>query len=111
MNTKATQYEIIGIEDMVPTLWITIKHAYDEDAAKGIKHWGERHMLCVEKLHGYAHLEEVVVKRADRQLYKFKEGDFLDLHLNGIEDMLILAVQHRLFHLNDSDIIDFIVAL
>ncbi|GJZ12996.1 retrovirus-related pol polyprotein from transposon TNT 1-94, partial [Tanacetum coccineum] len=41
----------------------------------------------------------------------FKEGDFLDLHLNDVEDMLLLAVQHKLFHLNDSDIVDFIVAL
>ncbi|GKC35202.1 hypothetical protein Tco_1047586 [Tanacetum coccineum] len=67
--------------------------------------------VSVKKLHGYGHLEEVVVKRADRQLYKFKEGDFVDLHLNDIEDMLILAVQHKLFHLNDNDIVDFIVAL
>ncbi|GJU66628.1 hypothetical protein Tco_1252887 [Tanacetum coccineum] len=56
-------------------------------------------------------LEEVMVKRADQQLYKFKEGDFIDLHLNDIEDMLILAVQHKLFHLNESDIVDFIVDL
>ncbi|GJT82995.1 hypothetical protein Tco_1057337 [Tanacetum coccineum] len=48
---------------------------------------------------------EVVVKIVDQQLYKFKEGDFVDLHLNEIEDMLILAVQHKLFHLNDSDIL------
>ncbi|GJU89744.1 hypothetical protein Tco_1302167 [Tanacetum coccineum] len=39
------------------------------------------------------------------------EGDFVDLHLNGIEDMLLLAVQHKLFHLDESDIVDFIVAL
>ncbi|GJV84796.1 hypothetical protein Tco_1524694 [Tanacetum coccineum] len=43
--------------------------------------------------------------------YKFKEGDFVDLHLNEIEDMLLLAVQHKLFHVTDSDIVDFIVAL
>ncbi|GJY73172.1 putative reverse transcriptase domain-containing protein [Tanacetum coccineum] len=115
-----------GIEDMVPTLWSTIKHAYDKDAAKGIKHWGKRRKLwyrsqmnkfskhnvystqkilgvksvSVKKLHGYGHLKEVVVKRVDRQLCKFKEGDFVDLHLNDIEDMLLLAVQHKLFHLN-----------
>ncbi|GJR75829.1 hypothetical protein Tco_0088194 [Tanacetum coccineum] len=51
------------------------------------------------------------MKRApDRQLYKFKEGDFVDLHLNDIEDMLLLDVQHKLFHLNESDLVDFIVA-
>ncbi|GJX88774.1 hypothetical protein Tco_0340788 [Tanacetum coccineum] len=67
-KTKAARYEIKGIEDMVPTLWSTIKHV-------------------------------------------FKEGDFDDLHLNNIEDMLLLAVQHKLFHLDGNVIIDFIVAL
>ncbi|GKC17063.1 hypothetical protein Tco_1013845 [Tanacetum coccineum] len=73
-KTKAARYEIVGIEDMTHTLWSTIKHAYDKDAEKGIKHLGER------------------------------QGDFVDLHLNDIEDMLILAVQHKLFYLNESDI-------
>ncbi|GKC61595.1 hypothetical protein Tco_1089193 [Tanacetum coccineum] len=115
-KTKTARYEIVGNEDMVPTLWSTIKHAYDKDAVKGIKHWGERCKLwyrsqmnkfskqnvyftqkilgvksvSVKKLHGYGYLEEVVVKRSDRQLYNFKEGDFVDLHLNDVEDMLIL---------------------
>ncbi|GJU40191.1 hypothetical protein Tco_1193148 [Tanacetum coccineum] len=136
-KTKAARYEIKGIEDMVPTLWSTIKHAYDKDAEKGIKHSGERRKLwyrsqvskfskqnvystqaiigvksvSVKKLHGYGHLEEIVVKRYNQQLYKFKEGDFVDLHLNDIEDMLLLAVQHKLFHLDGSVIVDFIVAL
>ncbi|GJX20188.1 hypothetical protein Tco_0222865 [Tanacetum coccineum] len=95
----------------------TIKHAYDKDAEKGIKHWGERRKLwyksqmnkfskyniystqkilgvksvSVKKLHGYGYLEEIIVKRADRQLHKFKEGDFMDLHLNKIEEMLLLT--------------------
>nr|GEW74528.1 hypothetical protein [Tanacetum cinerariifolium] len=42
---------------------------------------------------------------------QFKEGDFMDLHLNDIEDMLLVDVQHKLFHLTDIDIVDFIVAL
>ncbi|GKB68770.1 hypothetical protein Tco_0930182 [Tanacetum coccineum] len=65
----------------------------------------------VQKLHGYGHLEEIVVRRADRQLYKFKEGNFVDLQLNDIEDMLLLVVQHKLFQLNGGDIVDLIVAL
>ncbi|GKE18746.1 hypothetical protein Tco_1426323, partial [Tanacetum coccineum] len=64
-KTKAARYEIKGIEDM---------------------------SVSVKKLHGYGHLEEIVVKRSDQQLYKFKEGDFVDLHLDDIEDMLLLAV-------------------
>nr|GEV86862.1 hypothetical protein [Tanacetum cinerariifolium] len=67
--------------------------------------------LSVNKFHGYGYLEEIVVKRSYQQLYKFKEGDFIDLHLNGIEDMLLLVVQHKLFHLDRSDIVDFIMAL
>ncbi|GKA81096.1 hypothetical protein Tco_0787788 [Tanacetum coccineum] len=54
---------------------------------------------------------EIVVKRADRQLYKFKEGDFIDLLLNDIKDILLLAIQHKLFHINDGEIVEFIVAL
>ncbi|GKB57005.1 hypothetical protein Tco_0913191 [Tanacetum coccineum] len=59
----------------------------------------------------HAVLEEIVVKRSDQKLYKFKEGDFVDLNLNEIEDMLLFAVQHKLFHLDRSDIVDFIMAL
>ncbi|GJV70535.1 hypothetical protein Tco_1490530 [Tanacetum coccineum] len=44
-------------------------------------------------------------------VYKFKEGDFVDLHLNDIKDLLLLAVQHKLFQLDGSDIVDLIVAL
>ncbi|GKA40974.1 hypothetical protein Tco_0733567 [Tanacetum coccineum] len=39
------------------------------------------------------------------------KGDFVDLHLNDIEDMLLLTVQHKLFHLDGNVIVDFIVAL
>nr|GEZ25700.1 hypothetical protein [Tanacetum cinerariifolium] len=64
--------------------------------------------LSVKKLHGYGYLEEIMVKRSDQQFYKFKEGDFVDLHLADIEDMLLLAAQHKLFHLHESIIVDFI---
>nr|GEY34310.1 hypothetical protein [Tanacetum cinerariifolium] len=74
-KTKVARYKIKGIEDMVPSLWSTIKHG------------------------------------SDQQLYTFKEGDFVDLHLNDIEDMLLIVVQHKLFHLDESDIVDFIMAL
>ncbi|GKA27244.1 hypothetical protein Tco_0713412 [Tanacetum coccineum] len=95
---------------MVPTLWSPTKMGYEKDALKGIKHW-VKGSVSVKKLHGYGHLEEIVVKRADRHLYKFKDGNFVDLHLNDIEDMLLLSVQYKLFHLTDNDIVDFIVVL
>nr|GEU47917.1 hypothetical protein [Tanacetum cinerariifolium] len=97
MKTKVARCEIVGIENMVPMLWSATKVCVVS--------------VKVKRLHGYGHLDEIVVKRVDRQLYKFKEGDFVNLHLNDIEDMLLLAVQHKLFHLNNSDIVDFTVAL
>ncbi|GJW40175.1 hypothetical protein Tco_0066020 [Tanacetum coccineum] len=54
-------------------------------------------------------LEKNTLRLPRRQ--KQLEGDFVDLHLNYIKDMLLLAVQHKLFHLDGSDIFDFIVAL
>ncbi|GJW16340.1 hypothetical protein Tco_0020473 [Tanacetum coccineum] len=39
------------------------------------------------------------------------EGDFPRLHLNDIEDMLILVVQNRLFNLKGEDIVHLAAAL
>ncbi|GJU36953.1 hypothetical protein Tco_1185307 [Tanacetum coccineum] len=55
--------------------------------------------VTVDKWYGYGHLKEIVVRRADQKLYKFMEGDFPRLHLNNIEDMLLLVVQNKLFNL------------
>ncbi|GJU67214.1 hypothetical protein Tco_1253473 [Tanacetum coccineum] len=54
---------------------------------------------------------EIVARRDDQKLYKLKEGDFPHLHLNDIEEMLLLQVQHKLFNLEGSDIVDLAVAL
>ncbi|GKB39665.1 putative disease resistance RPP13-like protein 1 [Tanacetum coccineum] len=65
----------------------------------------------INKKLGYGYLEEIVVRRADKKLYTFKEGDFKNLHLNHIEDMLILHVQNRLSNLEGNDVVDLVVAL
>ncbi|GJS18530.1 hypothetical protein Tco_0413002 [Tanacetum coccineum] len=49
---------------------------------------------------GRPHLEEIIVRRHDDQLYKFREGDFKRLHRQDIEDMLLLLVQGKLTNLN-----------
>ncbi|GJS30011.1 hypothetical protein Tco_0490631 [Tanacetum coccineum] len=69
-----------------------------------VKDWGD--LRLINKLHGYGHLEEIVMRRVDRQKYKLKEGDFVNLHLNDIEDMLLLVAQHKLFNLEGSEIVD-----
>ncbi|GKB67668.1 hypothetical protein Tco_0929080 [Tanacetum coccineum] len=96
-KTKAARYELVGIEDMIPKKCCIVKVGYNKDGAFGIAHWG--------------HKQEIIVRRADRKLYTFKEGNFINLHLNDIEDMLLLVVQQKLFHLEGDAIVDLAVAL
>ncbi|GJR84782.1 hypothetical protein Tco_0155567 [Tanacetum coccineum] len=100
---KATQYDVPGIEDMVPNIWSPVKVAYDKILA--VTH------VSVMRKHGYGYLEEIVVRRADNALYRFKEGDFPRLRINDIEDMLLLVVQNRLTNLSGDDVADFAIAL
>ncbi|GJZ29046.1 hypothetical protein Tco_0573693 [Tanacetum coccineum] len=136
-KTKAAQYDLPGIEDMVPNIWSPVKVAYDKYALWGISHWREQrksfyayargrqsrgdvystkrilavtHVKVMRK-HGYGYLEEIVVRRADNVLYRFKEGDFPRLRINDIEDMLLLVVQNRLTNLSGDDVADFAIAL
>ncbi|GJT30768.1 hypothetical protein Tco_0911043 [Tanacetum coccineum] len=99
----AAKYDLQGIEDMVPTLWSPIKVAYNKHAALVTK-------VKVNKWYGYGHLKEIEARRSDQQLYTFMEGDFPRLHLNDIEDMLLLVVQKRLFNLKGEDIVIPMVA-
>ncbi|GJT82874.1 hypothetical protein Tco_1057216 [Tanacetum coccineum] len=55
--------------------------------------------LKILKRHDYGYLDEIEVRRQDQQLYTFKEGDFLRLRLQDIEDMLLLLVQQKLTNL------------
>nr|GEW69595.1 transmembrane 9 superfamily member 1-like [Tanacetum cinerariifolium] len=65
----------------------------------------------VMRKHGYGYLKEIVVRRSDNDIYKFKEGDFPRLHINDIEEMLLLVVQNRLINLLGDDVSDFAIAL
>ncbi|GJV51671.1 hypothetical protein Tco_1447412 [Tanacetum coccineum] len=67
--------------------------------------------LTVEKRSRYGYLKEIIVRRVDKELYKFKGGDFSDLHLNDIEDMLQLIAQNKLYNLDGDMIVDFVTAL
>ncbi|GJY69679.1 hypothetical protein Tco_0472661 [Tanacetum coccineum] len=136
-KTKAAQYDLPSIEDMVPNIWSPVKVAYDKYALWGISHWREQrksfyayargmqsrgdvystkcimavtHVKVMRK-HRYGYLEEIVVRRADNVLYRFKEGDFPRLRINDIEDMLLLVVQNRLTNLSGDDVADFAIAL
>ncbi|GJV24100.1 hypothetical protein Tco_1376795 [Tanacetum coccineum] len=133
-QTKAVKYDLPGIEDMVPNIRSPVKVAYDRYALWGISHWRQqrksfyayargiqsrgdaystKRMLAVTHVkstrkHGYGYLEEIVVRRANNVLYRFKEGDFPRLQIN---DMLLLVVQNQLTNLSGDDVVDFAIAL
>ncbi|GJV77713.1 hypothetical protein Tco_1509297 [Tanacetum coccineum] len=55
--------------------------------------------ITVKKWYGYGYLKVIIVRRADQKLYKLIDGDFSRLHLNDIEDMLLLVAQNKLNNL------------
>ncbi|GJV09420.1 hypothetical protein Tco_1347076 [Tanacetum coccineum] len=100
---KAADYgQVKWIEEKVSRIWSLVKVVYDKHAYWGTYHWGpkrqkfyenasnmesskdiySRHMIIavtnlkIMKYFGYSHLEEIIVRRQDDQLYKFREGDF-----------------------------------
>ncbi|GJX38371.1 hypothetical protein Tco_0251674 [Tanacetum coccineum] len=56
-------------------------------------------------------MDVIKYSREDQQLYTFKEGDFLRLRLQDIEDMLLLLVQQKLTNLMIDEHYDLNVAL
>ncbi|GKE26296.1 hypothetical protein Tco_1441680 [Tanacetum coccineum] len=102
---------ISSIKDMVPNIWSPIKVAYDKGDVYSTKRILAVTHVSVMRKHGYGYLEEIVVRRANNVLYRFKEGDFSRLRINDIEDMLILMVQNRLTNLSGDDVADFAIAL
>nr|GEW90807.1 ribonuclease H-like domain-containing protein [Tanacetum cinerariifolium] len=108
-KTKAAKYDNTeGIEDMVLTLWSPVKVAYDKFAMKRII---EVTHVKVMKWYDYVYLEEIIVRREDQTLHKFKEGHFPRLNLHDTEDLLLFLVQKKLSNLEKDVIFDLNVAL
>ncbi|GJY69211.1 hypothetical protein Tco_0472193 [Tanacetum coccineum] len=80
-KTKAAQYDLAGIEDMVLDIWVP--------RILAVTH------VEVMRKHGYGYLKEIVVRKADNDLYRLKEGDFPRLRINDIEDMLLILPKRR----------------
>ncbi|GJW08111.1 hypothetical protein Tco_1570534 [Tanacetum coccineum] len=110
--------------------------AYDKFSMWGISHWGLKRQkfygyasnrefkhdvfsrkriivthVKVMKWYGYCYLEEIIFRREDQTLHKFKECDFPRLNLRDIEDQLLLLVQKKLSNLEKDVIFNLNVAL
>ncbi|GJY84506.1 hypothetical protein Tco_0497882 [Tanacetum coccineum] len=107
-KTKATRYDLKGIEDMIPRSRnaTTLHHEVFSrmKILSGIR-------IKVDKQFRYGYLNEIVVRRANQEEYTIKEIDFSRLHLNNIEDMFLLYVQHKLHKLTGDEIVDLVNAL
>nr|GEZ08175.1 hypothetical protein [Tanacetum cinerariifolium] len=79
-KTKAAQYDLPSIEDMVPNIWSPVKVAYDKYVL-----WVTH--VSVTRKNGYGYLEEIVVRRADNKLYKFKAGDDVPDFANSTQNV------------------------
>ncbi|GKA19031.1 hypothetical protein Tco_0698946 [Tanacetum coccineum] len=136
-KTKDAQYDLQGIQDIVPNIWSHVKVSYDRYALWGISHWRQQRknfyaytrgfesshdvysterILAVTRVkvmrkHGYGYLREIEVRRADNDVYTFKEGGLPRLRINDIKDMLILIVQNKLTNLSGDDVFDFAITL
>ncbi|GJW17819.1 hypothetical protein Tco_0025255 [Tanacetum coccineum] len=110
-KTKAAKYDLPGIEDMVPNIWSPVKVAYDKGDVYSTKRILADTHVSVMRKHRYGYLEEIVMRRADNALYRFKEGDFPRLRINDIKDMLLLVVQNQLTNLSGDDVANFAIAL
>ncbi|GJU35477.1 hypothetical protein Tco_1183831 [Tanacetum coccineum] len=108
-KTKAAQYDLIGIEYMT-------FYGYARGLESSHDVYSTKRILAVTRVevmrkHGYGYLREIKVRRADNDLYIFMEGDFPQLRINDIEDMMLLVVQNRLTNLSGNDVSDFAIAL
>ncbi|GKC95053.1 hypothetical protein Tco_1160495 [Tanacetum coccineum] len=108
-KTKAAQYDLSGIKDMT-----FYEYSWGLESRHDV--YSTKRILVVTQVevmrkHGYRYLKEIVVKRADNDLYTFKEGDFPRLCINDIKDMLLFVVHNRLTSLSGDDVSDFAIAL
>ncbi|GJT38624.1 hypothetical protein Tco_0938489 [Tanacetum coccineum] len=72
-KTKAARYKIVGIKDMILSVV----------------------SVSVNKLHGYGYLEEIMVRRADRQLFQLDGSDIVDLIMALLMFTRSLIIKHR----------------
>ncbi|GJV81198.1 hypothetical protein Tco_1517068 [Tanacetum coccineum] len=121
----AVKYYKLGIEDMIFNRWSKETHRYIFEAFNGIHHWEDSRIdffkaemstrtegnvyselriksvvrIVVKKKWGYGFLTLIVVRRFKDQEYEFSYADLPRLSLNDVDDMYLLQVQDKLYHL------------
>ncbi|GJR93917.1 hypothetical protein Tco_0266091 [Tanacetum coccineum] len=101
MKTKVAWYEIVGIEDMSPTLWSTIKHGtvrvelhhriidfrlgYNDEMSRRKWKLGHEHKF----------ITKIVARRANECIVSITEPGCKNINKNDIEDMYLLIMNGK----------------
>nr|GFC63263.1 hypothetical protein [Tanacetum cinerariifolium] len=105
-KTKAADYRHIKwIKDLVPQIMESARDVYSKRRIIAVTE------LKIVKWYNYKHLDWITVRRDDEKLYKVNEGDFKRLHIQDIEDMLLLLVQGNMTNLTVEECFAFNVSL
>ncbi|GJU26671.1 hypothetical protein Tco_1165292 [Tanacetum coccineum] len=109
---KGYKVELVGIEDMIPKQWSVVKVDYNKDVAFGISHWGpKRQMFYRSQINKLSRHDVYSTLKILSVFSMMVDKKFGYGYLEEIVDMLLLVVQHKLFHLNGDVIVDLAVAL
>ncbi|GJZ84674.1 hypothetical protein Tco_0650013 [Tanacetum coccineum] len=113
-KTKAAKYDVEGISHWGPKRQRFYEYLINRVSMQDV-YFTMRILsvtsVTVDEWYGYGHLKEIFVRRAYQELYKLMEGDFPRLHLNDIEDMLLLVAQNKLNNFDGNVIVHLAVGL
>ncbi|GKD60828.1 hypothetical protein Tco_1298337, partial [Tanacetum coccineum] len=103
-----------GVSSRTYTTSVTKTKADNVEESQDV--YSKHRIIVVTKLqivewHNYKHLDWITICRDNDKLYTFKEGDFNRLHIQDIEDMLLLLVQGKLTNLTVEERLYFNVSL
>nr|GEV45029.1 hypothetical protein [Tanacetum cinerariifolium] len=103
-KTKATQYDLPGIGDMVPNIWSNVKVTYGKNTIRGISHWREQHKTFYGSARGLESSHDVYYTKRIMAVTQVK---VMRKHGYGY----LREIENRLTNLSVDDVSDFFVAL
>nr|GEZ11961.1 hypothetical protein [Tanacetum cinerariifolium] len=111
---KGSYKSLVELEFFLEEVYKETTDQLDWESARDV--YSKRRIIAVAELkivewHNYKHLDWITIRRDDDKVYKFKEGDFKRLHIQDIEDMLLLLVQGKLTNLTVEERFAFNVSL
>nr|GEX07678.1 hypothetical protein [Tanacetum cinerariifolium] len=87
-KTKATQYDLPGIEHMVPKIWSVAKVAYDKHTMWGISHWRDQRKTFYGYAQGLASSHDVYYTKCILSVTQV-ENSHTNLSGNDVSDFAI----------------------